>query len=116
MVVGDSAYGWAFGHRHDRVPGYPGCASVLTLWRIEGGTLLRLVFRPDAERVIADGYFEEGTVLRLPDRACLSLHEPGSVRALLDVAVAQGLFPRTGKVEADGWPLFDVVRPPVVSG
>ncbi|MGW0999357.1 hypothetical protein ACWD5V_40045 [Streptomyces sp. NPDC002523] len=111
MVVGGIAYGWCFGHRHDRVRGYPGCTSSVTLWRPGSRACLRLVFRPASDRVIADGYFDEGAVVRMPDRECLNLHEPGSVRALLDEALVRGLFPAAGTVEVDGWPLFDAVRP-----
>ena len=111
MVVGGTVYGWCFGHRHDRVGGYPGCSSTVTPWRDEGRACLRLVFRPASGRAIADGYFDEGAVLRLPDRARLNLHEPGDVRALLDDALVRGLFPATGPAETDGRPLFDAVRP-----
>ncbi|MEU6495305.1 hypothetical protein ABZ890_33755 [Streptomyces sp. NPDC046984] len=83
----------------------------MTLWRPESRAHLRLVFRPGPDRVIADGYFEEGAVVRLPDRVYLNLHEPGCVRALLDEALARGLFPAAGTVEVDGWPLFDAVTP-----
>ncbi|KUM91076.1 hypothetical protein AQI88_38485 [Streptomyces cellostaticus] len=69
------------------------------------------MFRPASDRVIADGYFDEGAVVRLPDREYLNLHEPGSVRALLDEALVRGHFPATGSVEVDGWPLFHRVRP-----
>jgi len=88
MVADGTVYGWCFAHRHDRARGYPG-----------------------RERVIADGYFDEGAAVRLPDRAYVNLHEPGSVRALLDEALARGLVPATGTVEVDGWPLFDAVTP-----
>lgn len=111
MVVDGTAYGWCFGHRHDRVRGYRGCTSTVTLWHLGSRSYLRLVFRPGSERIIADGYFEEGAAARLPDRAYLNLHEPGSVRALLDEALARGLFPPAGSVEVDGWPLFDAVMP-----
>ncbi|MFE2267411.1 hypothetical protein [Streptomyces griseosporeus] len=111
MAVSGTEYAWCFGHRHDRVRGYPGCSSTLTLWRAGDRACLRLVFRPASDRAIADGYFDEGAVVRLPDRAYLNLHEPGSVRALLDEALVRGLFPRAGVVEADGWPFFDAVRP-----
>jgi hypothetical protein len=69
------------------------------------------LFRPGPNRVIADGYFDEGAAMRLPDREYLNLHEPGSVRALLDEALARDLFPAAGTVEVDGWPLFDAVAP-----
>ncbi|MEV5878474.1 hypothetical protein AB0L75_30470 [Streptomyces sp. NPDC052101] len=109
IAVGGTVYGWCFGHRHDRVRGYPGCSSTVTLWRPGSRACLRLVFQPASDRVI--GYLDEGAVMRLPDREHLNLHEPGSVRALLDEALVCGLFPATGQVEVDGWPLFDTVRP-----
>ncbi|OIJ97844.1 hypothetical protein BIV25_13690 [Streptomyces sp. MUSC 14] len=112
LVVDGTVYGWCFWHRHDRARGCPGCASTVSLWRLGSRARLRLVFRPAAGRIIADGYHDEGAAMRLPDRAYLNLHEPGSVRALLDEALARGLFPAAGPVEAevDGWPLFDAVR------
>lgn len=69
-----AVYGWCFGHRHDRVRGHPGCGvipgcgSTVPLWRLEGGACLRLVFRPGPDRVVADGNFDEGAAIRLPDR------------------------------------------------
>ncbi|MEU6340069.1 hypothetical protein ABZ883_03855 [Streptomyces sp. NPDC046977] len=116
MVAGGTVYGWCFGHRHDQVRGYPGCRSTVTLWRAGSRARLRLVFRPGPGRVVAEGYFDQGAAVRLPDRAHLNLHEPGRVRALLDEALARGLFPAAGMVEADGWPLFDAVMPHVLPG
>ena len=111
MVAGGTVYGWAFGHRHDRVRGYAGCSSMVTLWRPGLQARLRIVFQPGPDRVIADGYFDAGATMRLPDRAYLNLHELGTVRALLDQALARDLFPAAGTVEVDGWPLFDAVMP-----
>lgn len=111
MVADGTVYGWSFGHRHDRLRGYPGCTSTLTLWRPGLRARLRIAFRPEPDRIIADGYFDAGAAMRLPDRDYLNLHEPGSVRALLDEALARGLFPAEGTVEVDGWPLFDAVLP-----
>ena len=111
MVTAGTVYGWSFGHRHDRVRGYPGCRSTLTLWRPGLQARLRIVFQPGPDRVIADGYFDAGATMRLPDREYLNLHEPGSVRVLLDEALARDLFPTAGTVEVDGWPLFDGVMP-----
>ncbi|MFC7218841.1 hypothetical protein ACFQLX_11765 [Streptomyces polyrhachis] len=116
MVVDGTVYGWCFAHRHDRVRGYPGCSSTVTLWRPGGRARLRLVFQPGPDRVIADGYFDEGAAGRLSDRAYLNLHEPGSVRALLDEALVRGLFPEKETVEVDGWPLFDAVMPASTAG
>ncbi|MEV4253983.1 hypothetical protein AB0J52_12560 [Spirillospora sp. NPDC049652] len=69
------------------------------------------MFKTEPDRLIADAYFDEGAAMRLPDRAYLNLHEPGTVRALLDEAVAGGLWPSAGTAEVDGWPLFDAVVP-----
>ncbi|MEU9993033.1 hypothetical protein AB0E10_40985 [Streptomyces sp. NPDC048045] len=113
LVVGGVEYGWCFGHRHDRVRGYPGCSSKVTLWRPGSRARLRLVFRPASDRVIADSYFDEGAVVRMPDREYLNLYEPGTVRVLLDEALVRGPFPAVGSVEVDGWPLFDAARPQV---
>jgi hypothetical protein len=68
------------------------------------------VFRPGPGRIVSDTYFDEGAALRMPDRAYLNLHEPGTVRALLDEALARGLFPDApGTTETDAWPFFDAV-------
>ncbi|WP_037605526.1 hypothetical protein [Streptacidiphilus rugosus] len=111
LVVDGTEYRWCFGHRWDPVRGYPGSRSTVTLWRPEGVARLRLVFRPTTDRHIADGFFDEGAAVRLPDRAYVNLHEPGNVRALFEEAMARGLFPQSGQAEADGWPLFDALRP-----
>ncbi|WP_449484964.1 hypothetical protein [Streptomyces avidinii] len=40
--------------------------------------------------------------------ADLNLHEPGSVRALLDAALAHGWQPEERRpTEVDGWPLLE---------
>lgn len=112
LVVDGTVYGWCFGHRHVR--GRPGCGSTVTLWRAGSPARLRLVFRSGPGRAVADGYFDEGAAVRLSDREYLNLHEPGSVRALLDEALARDVFPAAGTAEVDGWPLFDAVTPPQV--
>jgi hypothetical protein len=112
MVADGTVYGWCFRHRHDRRQGYSGCSSTVTLWLPGSRARLRIVFRPGPDRVVADGYYDEGAAVRLPDREYLNLHEPGTVRALLDEALARGPFPAAGTVEVDGWPLFDAVAPP----
>ncbi|MEB3964496.1 hypothetical protein OKJ48_30335 [Streptomyces kunmingensis] len=113
LVVHDRVYGWCFAHRHDRTRGHPGCRSTLTLWRHGSRARLCLVFRPADDRVISDCFFDSGAALRMPDQVYLNLHEPGTVRALLDEALARGLFPAgPGTTEVDAWPLFDAVTEP----
>ncbi|MEV5610232.1 hypothetical protein [Streptomyces sp. NPDC052225] len=110
LVADGTEYMWCFSHRHDRVRGYPGCANTLTLWRAGSRARLRLVFRPGPGRIISDGYFAEGDVVRMPGQVCLNLHEPGTVRQLLDEALTRGLYPEAPRtVEVDAWPLFDAV-------
>ncbi|SDK03879.1 hypothetical protein [Streptomyces indicus] len=111
LVVGDTVYAWCFAHRHDRVRGYSGCRSTVSLWRPGSRARLRLVFRPTEERIIADCFFDRGAAVRMPDRACLNLYEPGAVRALLDAHLARARFPEAGEVAVDAWPLFDAVTP-----
>ncbi|MEV7687358.1 hypothetical protein ACFW1F_12770 [Streptomyces bungoensis] len=72
LVAGGTVYGWCFAHRHDRVRGHAGCGSTVTLWRAGSPARLRLVFRPGPGRVVADGYFDEGAAVRLPDREYLN--------------------------------------------
>ncbi|MBC9712410.1 hypothetical protein H9Y04_07475 [Streptomyces sp. TRM66268-LWL] len=112
LAVDDTTYEWCFAHRHDRGRGYSGCRSIVTVWRPGSRARLRFVFRPGPGRIISDGYFEEGAAVRVPDRAYLNLHEPGTVRALLDEHLAGGPFPGAGSVEVDGWALFDAVAGP----
>ena len=109
LVVGDATWLWSVRRRIDRSRDED-CRT--TLWLQREGTRARcgIVFRPGPERVIADGYVESGTVVRLSDRAWLNLYEPGVVHRFLRAAAARGLLPdRPGTVEVDGWPLFDAV-------
>ncbi|MFG1911729.1 hypothetical protein [Kribbella sp. NPDC048928] len=68
------------------------------------------MFRPGADRVVSNTYFEAGTVARLPDRNYLNLFEPGTVRRLLDAAASElDLSALEQQTELDGWPYFDAV-------
>ncbi|MGW6060939.1 hypothetical protein [Streptomyces sp. NPDC055189] len=85
------------------------CSQTLTLSAQPSGTggQLRIVFAEGPGRYVPGGApFGSGDVgfIRGAD---LNLHEPGAVRALLDVALARGWQPGERKtVEADGWLLL----------
>ncbi|MFI6943112.1 hypothetical protein ACIBI4_27935 [Streptomyces sp. NPDC050418] len=115
LVTDDAVYEWCFAHRHDRVRGYDGCRSTVTLWRPGSRARLRFVFRPGPDRLIAECSFDQGAAVRMPDRAYLNLYEPGSVRALLDEHLTHEPFPDSGTTEVDAWPLFDAVTPAPVA-
>ncbi|MFB4285552.1 MULTISPECIES: hypothetical protein [unclassified Nonomuraea] len=76
-----------------------------------------IVFHGGPGRLVKDGMFHDGGVLRTSDSAYLNLHRPGVVRALLDEALERGHDFATAKpIEIDGWELVDGVlgrlRPP----
>ncbi|WP_254898040.1 hypothetical protein [Kitasatospora sp. NA04385] len=105
-------YRWRVGHRHDPSPrGGPGCAETLSLCPEGRSNRLRLVFRPGPDRLVPDGWTPSGSVGT--GGRWLNLHEPGTVRALLEAALARGWPPgRPGVVEVDGWELFDAAAGP----
>lgn len=109
LVVDDTVWHWAVRQRVR--PAYADCRLTLSFftegYRGGAGRRLSLVFAPGPHRIVSHSYFEAGTVMRLPDRADLNLHEPGAARRLLRTA-APALDPRPGRnVELDGWPCFD---------
>ncbi len=71
---------------------------------------LALVFAPGPDRIVSNTYLEAGTVVRLPDRSWLNLHEPGTARRLLDAAApVLTTRPLELKLAVDGWSFFDDV-------
>ncbi|MFF3454129.1 hypothetical protein ACFYXH_07310 [Streptomyces sp. NPDC002730] len=110
VVDENTVYMWSVRHKHARADGRsPDCRTTLSLRR-EGTTArLELAFRASPGRIIAEGYWESGSVGD-SERNWLNLYEPGSARRLLDEATARGLLPTAaGTTEVDGWPLFDAV-------
>lgn len=110
VVDENTVYMWSVRHKHARTDGRcPDCRTTLSLRR-EGTTArLELAFRAGPGRVVADGYWESGSVGDT-EQNWLNLYEPGSARRLLDEATVRGLLPTAaGTTEVDGWPLFDAV-------
>lgn len=112
LTVDDTTtYLWTVRHRHRDGQG---CRDVLTLAR--DGVRTRMVFREGEGRYAGGGaYTHSGGV---GDRTHhLNLHQPGTVRALLDEAVRRGLLPQEGhEAELDGWILFDAVSRAAAAG
>jgi hypothetical protein len=108
LLVGELTYLWTVGHRHQVDPGprYRDCTEVLTLrlHRAPGRLLVRFTQGPG--RLVADGCLPSGAVGTGECR--LNLHEPGTARRLLDLALADGWHPAANQaVELDGWELFE---------
>lgn len=97
-------------HRRDHNGRSVDCRQILTLSPQPAGTggPLRIVFAAEPRRYVPGGApFGSGDVgfTQGPD---LNLHEPGAVRALLDMARARGWQPDERRaVELDGWPLLE---------
>lgn len=108
LVVGDITWLWTVRQRVK--PHYEDCRLTLSLYPEGTRRRLALVFRPSADRIISNSYFDSGALIRLPDRTYLNLHAPGTVRRLLDAATpAIDVFASGPVIEADGWPYFDAV-------
>ncbi|OKJ70143.1 hypothetical protein [Streptomyces sp. CB02460] len=104
LVVDGRTYLWTLRHRHT---GGGNCRQILTLHAGSGGSL-RIVFAEAPDRYVPGGApLGSGDVGHVRG-ASLNLHEPGAVRALLDVATAHGWRPSEGRrQEMDGWPLLE---------
>nr|WP_173675306.1 hypothetical protein [Streptomyces sp. fd1-xmd] len=96
-------------HRRDGAGRAVNCCQALTLSPQPAGTggPLRIVFADGPGRYVPGGApFGSGDV-GFVRGADLNLHEPGAVRALLDVAMARGWQPGERRpVEVDGWSLL----------
>ncbi|PSJ25438.1 hypothetical protein B7P34_28130 [Streptosporangium nondiastaticum] len=86
------------------------CRQTLTLYPQPAGTggSLQIVFASGPGQYVPGGApFGSGDV-GFTQGADLNLHEPGAVRALLDMALTHGWQPGEQRtVELDGWPLLE---------
>ncbi|MGW1673741.1 hypothetical protein [Streptomyces sp. NPDC002324] len=112
LVVGDTTWHWTVRQR-SRVA-YDHCHLKLSLYpQGPGRRRLVLLFSPAEDRAVSNCYFDSGALVRLPDHTYLNLHEPGTVRRLLDAAAPNlDLRPSAQEVEVDGWPYFDAITEP----
>ncbi|WP_331753688.1 MULTISPECIES: hypothetical protein [unclassified Streptomyces] len=111
LVADGRVYMWTMRHRHGKDgDGRPvDCRQILTLSPVGSGGPLRIVFADGPGRYIP-GVAPMGSGDVGPTRGeSLNLHEPGAVRALLDVALARGWQPGEQRaVDVDGWTLLKV--------
>ncbi|MFE7793585.1 hypothetical protein [Streptomyces sp. NPDC057460] len=107
LVVCDETFLWSVGHHHHTDRGrYQDCREVLTIRRSGAPGRLLVVFRAGPGRLVPDGFLPSGAV-GTSAGSWLNLHEPGTVRALLDEAVSRGWHPDNPPTEQlDGWRLF----------
>ena len=115
LIVGEDRFLWSCRHLHERVdsagapPTYLDCREVVTIRRDGSRGLVDVVFRGGEDRAVGNGLLHVGAVWR-GDGRMLNLNEPGVVRALLDEASAGGWQAGDpGRVQIDGWALFDAV-------
>ncbi|MBT2457110.1 hypothetical protein [Streptomyces sp. ISL-86] len=104
LVADGRTYMWTVRHGHC-VLGNGGCRKTLTLRSYPSGTggLLRFVFDEGPGRYVAGFTTGSGEVGAVGVGA-LNLHEPGTVRFLLDTALARGWEPgERREAKVDGW-------------
>ncbi|MFD7874733.1 hypothetical protein ACFV5G_11600 [Streptomyces sp. NPDC059766] len=110
LVVDAQTYLWTLRHSHSMVDGSRSCCQTLTLYPQPAGAggPLRIVFAAGPDRYVPGGAYVGSGDVGYIRGADLNLHEPGAVRALLDVASARGWQPQERQaVEIDGWSLLE---------
>ncbi|WP_327289225.1 hypothetical protein [Streptomyces sp. NBC_01198] len=109
LVVGDSTYLWSVRHAHHVVNANgTHCVESVVLRRDGDHGSLRIAFVPGPGRYVPDGFLPSGAVST--GDGVLNLHKPGTVRALLDEALARGWDPGSPNGETlDGWTVFATV-------
>ncbi|MET7636208.1 hypothetical protein [Streptomyces sp. NPDC005078] len=103
-------YLWTLRHSHCVVDSSRSCCETLTLYPQPAGAggPLRIVFTEGPGRYVPGGAPLGSGDVGYIRGASLNLHEPGAVRALLDVALARGWQPEVRRVvEIDGWSLLE---------
>lgn len=95
LVADGRVYMWTMRHSHGKDgDGKPvDCRQILTLSPVGSGGPLRIVFADGPGRYIPGGAPMGSGDVGLTRGESLNLHEPGAVRALLDVALARGWQP-----------------------
>ncbi|ARE72607.1 hypothetical protein ACFVZ8_26580 [Streptomyces sp. NPDC059558] len=104
LVADGRTYLWTIRHGH-RVLDDDGCRKTLTLRSHPSGTggLLRFVFDEGPGRYVS-GFTTGSGEVGESGVGALNLHEPGTVRVLLDAALARGWQPgERREVKVDGW-------------
>ena len=99
LTAGEHTFLWRVRHRHDE-----GCNEILSIRRLASSSGRALHFRPKPGFAIPDGGTSASGVVRDDTGRWLNLHEPGVVRAFIDVLTASE-WPTTDHafVHLDGW-------------
>ncbi|MFF4099068.1 hypothetical protein [Streptomyces sp. NPDC001903] len=108
LVADGHTYMWTIRHGH-RVLENDGCRKTLTLWSHPSGSggPLRFVFDEGPGRYVSGFTTGSGEVGAVGVGA-LNLHEPGTVRFLLDAAAARGWEPgEKRETKLDGWTFLE---------
>ncbi|MFF4341787.1 hypothetical protein ACFY00_17860 [Kitasatospora sp. NPDC001540] len=112
LVVEGRVYLWTLRHSHRSPDGdrSAGCRETLTLHPqpARSGGPLRVVFAERPGSYVPGGFPLGSGDVGDVHGSSLNLHEPGTVRALLDAATARGWHPDgPSAVEVDGWLLLE---------
>ncbi|MDX3077590.1 hypothetical protein [Streptomyces sp. MI02-7b] len=112
LVADGGVFLWTTSHSHRRDDDGRAvdCRQTLSLVPQPAGSggPLRIVFAGGPDRYVPGGAPLGSGDVGFIHGAGLNLHEPGAVRALLDVALARGWQPgERGGTEVDGWSLLE---------
>ncbi|MFC1415707.1 hypothetical protein [Streptacidiphilus cavernicola] len=113
LTIDDRTYLWSLRHTHHALADgtCEDCCETLSIRSLEGRGGLRIHFPYGPDWLVPDGYPQPSGTVGTRDGRTLNLHEPGTVRALLDEAIRHGLNPGEPTTEElDGWTLFDAVH------
>ncbi|WP_432096566.1 hypothetical protein [Streptomyces sp. bgisy100] len=111
LVADGNTYLWSLSHSHRTLSsgGFEDCCDIVALRLLRSRGCVRILFPGGPGRFEPGGTVPSGTVGTVGG-GCLNLHEPGTVRALLDEALAAGWRPEAPRTEdMDGWAFFDTV-------
>ncbi|MGW0737033.1 hypothetical protein [Streptomyces sp. NPDC002851] len=112
LVVEGETFLWSLSHTHRALGNgqYEDCCETLVIRRFNARGRVRIAFRAGANRLVPDGYLMPSGAIGTALGRTLNLHEPGTVRALLDAALSQGWRADDPVIEEiDGWSIFDEV-------
>jgi hypothetical protein len=112
LVVEGDDFLWSLSHSHRALGNgqYEDCCETLIIRQPKATVRLRIVFRAGTDRLVSDGYLMPSGAVGTDLGRTLNLHEPGTVRALLDAALNRGWRPDDAATEQiDGWSIFDEV-------
>ncbi|MET9611932.1 hypothetical protein [Kitasatospora indigofera] len=112
LVADELVYLWTLRHNHCRLESgrSSDCRETLTLYPQPAGSggPLHIVFAEGPGRYVPGGFPTRSGDVGHVQGSSLNLHEPGTVRALLDAAVVRGWQPREPQaMEIDGWSLLE---------